>query len=141
MTTQTKRTRRVANSIQQTIGETLLHQIRDPRIQRAGLVTVSDVEVSKDLKYAKIFISVSDQDETVRRGVLEGFAAASSFIRGSIGRRLPLKRVPELSFHLDETLDNAMRIEQILKEVAPDSEPDVPSQVEDPPESEQGDGE
>lgn len=141
MTTQTKRTRRVATSIQQTIGETLLLQIRDPRIQRAGLVTVSDVEVSKDLKYAKVYISVSDQDEAVRREVLEGFAAAKAFIRGRIGRSLPLKRVPELSFHLDKTLDNALRIEQILKEVSPDSKKAVPSRVNKDPDSEQGEGE
>lgn len=131
MTIQTKRTRRVANSIQKAIGETLLHQIRDPRIQRGGLVTISDVEVTKDLRHAKVYVSVSINDEIIKKGVLEGFNAAKAFIRSAIGKNLSLKRIPDLSFFIDETLNNAMKIEKILKEVSPTQDSGNPLSKQD----------
>ncbi len=122
MSTETKRTRRIAKSIKQKVGETLLHHIRDPRIQDCGLVTVTDVEVTKDLRYAKVFVSLSTQDEQEKKNALAGFAAATAFIRGEIGRSLSLRRVPQLSFFIDETLSHAMKIENLLDEISKEND-------------------
>lgn len=142
MSPETKRTRRIANSMKQAISETLLHRVRDPRIQQSGLTTVTNVQVSRDLRYAKVFISVSNEDETVKKDALEGFKAAAAFIRSEMGKVLALKRIPELSFFIDETLADAVKIEKILKEVSQETKSEksypsgpasyFPTQEEDP---------
>ncbi len=121
MPTETKRTRRIANSMKQAIGETLLHRVRDPRIRKSVLAAVTGVEVSRDLRHAKVFISVSTEDEITKKDALEGLRAAAAFIRSEMGKKLALKRIPELSFFIDETLADAVKIENILKEVLPES--------------------
>src|SRR5690606_41349978 len=84
----------------------------DPRI---GVVTISDVEVSPDLYHAKVFYSVMGEDEDRSRAA-EGLRAAAGFLRTEIGRRMHIRRAPELHFSYDDTLRHAMHIEQLLQE-------------------------
>lgn len=79
---------------------------------------ITHVDVTADLFHARVFVSVGG-DDAYRARVLEGLAAAAPFIRGELGRRLHLRRVPELRFELDRSLDHALRIEQLLREVMP----------------------
>lgn len=117
MSMATKRTRRIGNQIRQTLSEMVLRNLRDPRIRRAGIVSVTHVEVSPDLRVAKVFLSATHEQPEARKAMVEGFRSAGRYLRGEVGRRLDLRRVPELRFELDDTLNQAWRLEQVLAEV------------------------
>jgi ribosome-binding factor A len=113
-----KRTARLNEQFKREISEILRREVQDPRI---GLPTVTAVEASPDLWTAKIYVRLSPGEKGDERAaeMLVGLKAASPFIRRMLGERLDLRRVPELRFELDRTLDEAMRIERILQEVLP----------------------
>jgi ribosome-binding factor A len=129
---ETRKTRRVSTLIQQMLGEILLEDLRDPRIQRSGVVSVTAVEVTADLSLARVYLSASSEDERARREMIEGFRSAQRYLRGKLGRRLRLRRVPTLEFFLDETQRRAERIEQILSEVITSPATDSNSTVSAP---------
>ncbi|MEK6684192.1 MAG: 30S ribosome-binding factor RbfA [Nitrospirota bacterium] len=106
-----KRSSRVGDQIRMEIAETLMTRVKDPRI---GFVTVTAVDVSDDLRNAKVFVSVLGSD--VGR-TFEGLDAARSFIRSELGRRLNLRFVPELSFHEDRTAEEAARLTKLMDEM------------------------
>lgn len=106
------RANRVAEEIKKEMGEILTRKLKDPRI---GFVTVTDVEVTGDLQQATIYISVLDEDK--KESTLVGLAKANGFIRSEIGKRIQLRKTPEISFEFDETLERGSRIEQILRDL------------------------
>lgn len=114
------RIKRVNEQLKREIAEILLGEVKDPRI---GPVTVTGVSAAPDLTLARVFVQPLGSEEE-RRETLAGLRAAGPFIRGEIGRRLPLRRTPELRFEIDASLEHALRIERLLAEVAPD--PDDP---------------
>lgn len=91
-------------------------EVRDPRI---GVVTVTAVEVSADLSVARVYVSVMGA-EASKDESLEGLRAAAPFIRTELGRRLRVRRVPELRFELDRSLEYAQKIERLLDEALPE---------------------
>lgn len=93
------------------MADMLLGEIKDPRIQ--GLVTIMQVKVSEDLRHAKFFVSVLGKGAE-RESVLEGLNKAKGFIRRTLGHRLDLRRIPELHFQLDRSLDDQEKIERLL---------------------------
>ncbi len=102
------------------VGEALLREItilihekvKDPRVTG---VTVTGIELSNDLKEARVFFSVMTSDE--RRRAQEGLDRASGFIRRSIGARMELKYVPSITFLHDTTLERAERIERLFEKI------------------------
>ncbi len=101
----------VGRDIQREIADILRVEIDDPLI---GFVSITEVEVSPDLKHAKVFFSVlGDEDEKENAG--RGLRRAGKFIRGRLAERMELRYVPRLRFHLDETAERAQRIEQLLR--------------------------
>ena len=102
--------------IKQETGKMLLNDIKDPRI---GFVTVTDVEMTGDLREAKIFVSVMGGDEQVKNS-LEGLNSALGFIRREIGKRIRLRFTPEISFALDTSLDYGDHIQKLLLQVEGD---------------------
>ena len=102
--------------IKQETGKMLLNDIKDPRI---GFVTVTDVEMTGDLREAKIFVSVMGGDEQVKNS-LEGLQSALGFIRREIGKRIRLRFTPEISFALDTSLDYGDHIQKLLLQVEGD---------------------
>jgi ribosome-binding factor A len=86
------------------------------------MVTVTAVEVPRDLKQAKIFVSLLGSDAD-RAATLEALAATTGYLRGRIGRALRLRVAPELTFKLDESVARAARIESLLAQVR-DKKPD-----------------
>lgn len=106
------RANRVAEEIKKEMGEILTRKLKDPRI---GFVTVTDVEVTGDLQQATIYISVLDQEK--KDSTLIGLAKANGFIRSEIGRRIQLRKTPEIAFEFDDTLERGSRIEQILRDL------------------------
>ncbi len=91
----------------------LAGELKDPRL--AGLVTVTEVRVSPDLKQARIFVSVmgSDAEQT---STLKGLTAASGYVRHELTERLQLRRSPELHFILDNSEEYGERIEELLRQ-------------------------
>ncbi len=108
------RSRRIEDLLRKEMADMLLGEIKDPRIQ--GLVTIMQVKVSEDLRHAKFFVSVLGKGPE-RESVLEGLNKAKGFIRRTLGHRLDLRRIPELHFQLDRSLDDQEKIERLLASV------------------------
>lgn len=111
-----KRTDRINEQLRQEISLVVRDEVRDPRV---GLATVTAVETSPELDHARVYINALGDDEE-KEGVLSGLRSAAPFIRGQLGRRLHMRRIPELHFELDRMLEEATRIESLLREVLPD---------------------
>lgn len=107
------RANRVAEQMKKDLGEIISLKLKDPRI---GFVTVTDVEVTGDLQQAKVFISVLG-DEEDKQETLKGLSKAKGFIRTEIGKRIRLRKTPELIFEFDEAIEYGNRIETILREL------------------------
>jgi len=102
--------------IKQEMSKMLLKELKDPRI---GFVTVTDVEMTGDLREAKIYVSVMGGEEQVKNS-LEGLNSALGFIRREIGQRIRLRFTPEISFALDTSLDYGDHIQKLLLQVEGD---------------------
>lgn len=102
--------------IKQEMSKMLLTDLKDPRI---GFVTVTDVEMTGDLREAKIYVSVMGGSEQVKSS-LEGLNSALGFIRREIGQRIRLRFTPEISFALDTSLDYGDHIQKLLLQVEGD---------------------
>lgn len=105
------RANRVAEQMKKEVGEIINQKLKDPRI---GFVTVTDIELTNDLQHATIFISVLG-DETEKEESLIGLSKAGGFIRSEIGKRIRLRKVPEIVFKFDEAHEHGNRIESILR--------------------------
>ena len=92
----------------------LASDVKDPRIM--GLVTVTAVEVTRDLRHAKVFVSVLGS-ESQRAATFEGLADVAAHLRGRVGRALRLRVAPEIEFRNDESVAHAAKIEQLLAQV------------------------
>jgi ribosome-binding factor A len=89
-------------------------EMKDPRI---GFVSVTDVDLSPDLRHAKVFVSILG-DEAAKARTMAGLASAQGFIRTELGSRIRLRRVPELLFRLDESIERGARVQRLLRRVA-----------------------
>jgi ribosome-binding factor A len=96
----------------------LANDIKDPRIM--GLVTVTGVEITRDLRHAKVFVSVLGSD-VQRAATFEGLANVASHLRGRVGRALRLRVAPDIEFRNDDSVAHAAHIEQLLAQVRKDS--------------------
>jgi ribosome-binding factor A len=114
-----RRTDRVGEAIHVLVADLLLREIKDPRI---GLVTITGVRVSPDLRHARVFFSCLGDDEQRVRS-LRGLRSAAGFIRGQIARQLNLRVAPEVAFEFDPSLEQAERLSRLLKDSPPPDEP------------------
>src|SRR3954469_1724740 len=114
MANNARRPDRVAEAIRVEVATFLNEGVKDPRV--VGLVTVTAVEVSRDLRSAKVFVSVMGTDQE-RKATLEGLSSLASHLRPRIGRALRLRLAPELTFLLDESVERAARIETLLAQI------------------------
>jgi ribosome-binding factor A len=108
------RSERVAAAMREEIATFLANDVKDPRI--VGLVTVTAVDVSRDLRHAKVFISVLGS-ESQRAATIEGLADVAAHLRGRVGRALRLRVAPEIEFRNDDSVAHAAKIEQLLAQV------------------------
>ena len=115
------RIERVGNLIRHEITELLQRQVKDPRL--GNFVTVTEVSISPDLRYAKVFVSCIGSEE-VKRDTLSGLAAASGFLRNQLAKRLQLRRIPELSFHWDDSIERGAHLLQLIDEVSANTTPE-----------------
>ncbi|HSH56833.1 MAG TPA: 30S ribosome-binding factor RbfA [Halomonas sp.] len=109
-----KRTDRVADQLQKELAVLIQREVKDPRL---GMVTVSGVEVSRDLGYADVHVTLLGEDTPERiRENLKVLKQAAGFLRGQIARRVKLRHVPELRFHYDESVVRGQRLSSLIDE-------------------------
>lgn len=117
----TIRAARVAEQLREQISDILQSHLRDPRL---SWVSAMRVEVSPDLRHAKVFISVLG-DEKAQDESLRAVVGATKAIRAELSRRLRIKRVPEIVFRLDHSIEHSLRIDKLLNEMdIPEEEPE-----------------
>ena len=104
---------RVDDEIRKTLNEIIAYELKDPRLET--LINVTAVNTTKDLKSAKVFVSIMDKSKA--KDALIALKNASGFIRGILFEKLKIRLVPHLTFHLDESLNRGFAIENILKEM------------------------
>ena len=109
---QSRRVERVAALIRREVSELLVNGIRDERVHQ-GMVSVTNVEVAGDLQHCRIRVSVLGSEEE-RQQVLEGLKAASSYVKGELGRRLKMRRTPEVVFQIDRGLERGTSVLGLL---------------------------
>jgi ribosome-binding factor A len=109
---QGRRVERLAALIRREVSELLLNSIKDERVHH-GMVSVTDVEVAGDLQHCKIHVSVfgSDDDRSV---TMAGLTAATPYVKGELGRRLKLRRTPEVVFQLDRGIERGSTVLGLL---------------------------
>lgn len=107
------RATRVAHHIQEELGRILTRGLKDPRV---GFVTITGVELSPDLRHARVYYSVMGTEEE-KRQTAEGLDAAKGFLKREVARALSLRYVPELRFLYDDSAERGARIEKLLREV------------------------
>lgn len=108
------RPEKVAHLMRREVADILERKLRDPRITTT--VTVTDVEVTKDLSYARIFVTMSATEEA-RKGVMEALQHATGFVRRELGNRMELREVPGIRFEYDGSLDRGARVDEILRRI------------------------
>lgn len=112
-----RRPDRVAEAIREEVAMFLAEGVKDPRV--VGLVTVTGVDVTRDLRHAKVYVSILGSDSE-RSATLDGLASVASHLRPRIGRALRLRLAPEVTFKLDESVARAARIESLLAQINDD---------------------
>jgi len=112
-----RRPQRVALQIQHEISLMLTRNIKDRRI---GFVTVTGVEISRDLRHAKVFVSAMGTDRQKKES-LEALNHAAGWIRHELGQRIRMKFLPEIVFRTDTSMDYGERIDRLLDEIREDS--------------------
>lgn len=105
-----RRQQRLGDLIRAEISGMISRELKDPRI---GFTTVLEVKVTPDLREARVYVSVMGTVEQ-QADSLRGLAAAASFVRHELGHRLRLRRAPVVSFHLDHSVEQGARIEELL---------------------------
>ena len=109
-----RRADRVAEAIREEVATFLAEDVKDPRV--VGLVTVTGVEVTRDLRQARIYVSVMGSD-TERAATFDGLSSVAAHLRSRVGRALRLRLAPEISFRMDESVARAARIESLLAQI------------------------
>jgi ribosome-binding factor A len=117
-----QRQERLSALIREEISEILLRRVKDPRIS-SNFIVITEVEISKDLRYARIYVSVYGSEEE-KRETMKGLESAKGFIRSELGKDLRIRFIPEISFELDESLERGDRILKKLKELKLENEED-----------------
>lgn len=129
---QGSRPARVGDQIREELSELLMREVKDPGI---GLITITHVKVSADLQVARAYWTIMG-DEKSRKETSKALDRATPFLRRQIAGRLRLKRVPELAFQYDESIERQERIEALLQEIHAAEQPaegiDRPSKEDDP---------
>lgn len=114
----TRRQQRVNEFLKETLGNLIQYELRDPRL---GMLTVTAVDVSPDLRHAHVHVSrIGGREE--KQEALRALEHARGYIRRELALRVDLKFVPELTFHLDDSLERGARILRLIEEIEEESQ-------------------
>lgn len=110
-----KRSNRISEEIRKVISDLILRGLKDPKISR--FTSITEVRTTRDLRFAYVFISVYDPKAN-KKQTLDGLNRAKGYIRNEIGKAIDLRYTPEPIFKMDDSVDNAMHIQEILNKVS-----------------------
>ncbi len=111
-----RRTEQVGDEVQRVLGEIILTEMKDPRL---GFVTITGVTMTPDLQRANVQVAIMG-DAAERKATLQILERAKGFLRHRLGEEVQLRVVPQLVLHLDTSLDNALRITDVLRTIEDD---------------------
>jgi len=118
-----QRSGRVQEAIRQEVSSIIHSQIRDPRL---GFLTITGVELTKDLRYARIYFSVLGGDKE-KKLALRGLNSAKGYIKGLLGDRIKLRYMPDIEFKIDETLERTRHIYDLFEKIRKEKKDDTGS--------------
>lgn len=104
------RTDRIAEEIKKELSYMIQNELKDPRV--TGLISVTKVVVTKDLKYCKVYVSIFGDD---KNAVLEGIKSGAGYMRKELSTRIKVRTIPELQFVLDDSIEYGAHINEVLK--------------------------
>jgi ribosome-binding factor A len=107
-----KRSQRVGDLLREEIADIIMYKLKDPRI---GFVTVTGIDMSPDLKSARVFVSILKEEE--RDITLEVLNSSKNFFRSILAKRLKMKFIPHVEFRLDTSIEYGYKIDKLLKEI------------------------
>ena len=111
------RIKRISEEVRKVVSTMLINGIKDPRI--TSMISVTDVEVTNDLRYAFVYISILGSD---KEASLEGLNSARGYIRREVGRQVKLRYAPEIVFKIDDSIERGMYMDELIKSVNKDEE-------------------
>lgn len=104
---------RINEEVKKVVSTLIQNEIKDPRL--TAMISVTGVEVTRDLGYAKVFVSIFANSEEEKENNLKALKSASGFIRREVGRKVKLRVTPQIIFELDESIDYGMKIDVLIK--------------------------
>lgn len=108
----TRKIERVSSLFREEISYLLSREVKDPRL--SGLITVTEVSVSTDLRHAQVYVSIVGSKEE-KLSVMSGLKSATGFIRRELAHRLNIRRIPELNFLLDDSIEKGTKVLQLIE--------------------------
>ena len=111
------RTSRISEEMKKEISDIIHNELKDPRLSK--LISVMSVNVTKDLRYAKVYVSILGDDEE-KRNAIRGLKSAAGYIRREVGRRMQIRFTPEIQFELDNSIEQGIYITKLIKETIKD---------------------
>lgn len=109
-----KRANRIGEEIRKIVSELLINGLKDPRV--SSLTSVSSVEVTRDLSFVKIYVSVLGNEEE-KKDTIDGLNSAKGFIRKTIGSNLDIRHTPQPIFILDESIEEGIRMSKLIDDI------------------------
>lgn len=114
MSTNFKRTDRIAEMIQRKLAQIIPQEVKDPRLK--SFVTISAVKVAADLRHAKVYFTILDEDKVLAASILN---AAAGYLRSALARSITLRTVPQLHFIYDASIEYGERLSRLIDKVTP----------------------
>ena len=109
---------RIDEEYRKELSQIIGYELKNPNI--TGLISVTKVKVTKDLKHAKVYVSIMNSKNI--KETMEGLKKSSGFIRSELAKRINLRNTPELTFEIDDSIEYGAKIDSILKEIMPHKE-------------------
>lgn len=106
---------RINEEVKREISIIIRDEIKDPRM--TAIVSITSVKVSKDLRYAKVFVSIFGKNEEEKNETFAALKSASGYVRREVGQRMNLRNTPQIIFELDDSISYSMRIEELIDKV------------------------
>lgn len=113
----TRRTERLNEAIRAEISDILKRDVKDPRL--SSFVSITEAVCSKDLRHARVYVSIMGSDEE-KKEVLDGLRSAAGFLRKGLSERIKIRYIPELSFQLDTSIEHGSRLLDLMRQIESD---------------------
>jgi len=107
---------RINEEYKREISNLIQNEIKDPRL--TAMISVTDVQVTKDLRYAKVYVSIFTKDDEEKKSNLEALKRSSGFVRKAVGQKVNLRHTPEIIFELDDSINYGMHMDELIHKIS-----------------------